>query len=132
MAIHKIIVHKANGDCIISINELCVVLSILLAIEAEALVTLRHSLPILLLVLNVLIFLLTSARDVPLGGAHSAGKKRLPCLLSRACEEGLPILLLVLVMKPLFSRRYVTFLTAAKPFLFVGAINASNTGMTEA
>ena len=42
--------------------------------EAEALVTLWLSLPILLLVLNVLIFLLNSARVVPLGGAHSGSK----------------------------------------------------------
>ena len=69
--------------------------SILLAMEVEALVTLLHSLSILLLVLNVLVFLLTSARGIPLGGLHSGSKK---CLkLSRACEEGLPILLLVLV-----------------------------------
>ena len=62
--------------------------------EAEALVTPRRSLPILLLVLNVLVLLLTSARDIPLGGVQSGSKK---CLkLSRACEEGLPILLLVL------------------------------------
>ena len=77
MAIHKIIVHKANGDCIISINELCVVLSILLSMEVEAVVPLLSSLPTLLPGLNVLIFLLTSARDVPLSGAHSGIKKRL-------------------------------------------------------
>ena len=77
LAIHKVIVHKANEDCIISIDELGVVCSILLAMEVEARVTLRRSLPILLLVLNVLIVLLTSARDVPLGGAHSGSKKRL-------------------------------------------------------
>ena len=94
MAVHKIIVHKTNEDCIISIDELGNVLSILLAMESEALVTLLRSLPILLLVLNVLVLLLTSARDIPLGGVQSGGKK---CLkLSRACEEGLPILLLVL------------------------------------
>ena len=55
LATHKVtgIVHKADEDCIISesIDELDVVLSILLAMEAEALVTLRRSLPILLLVL---------------------------------------------------------------------------------
>ena len=45
LAIHKAIVHKVNEDCIISItrSELVVVLSILLAMEAEALVTLRRS-----------------------------------------------------------------------------------------
>jgi hypothetical protein len=64
--------------------------------EVEELVNLRHSLPILLLVLDVLVLLLTSALDIPLGGEHSlrGSKKRLK--LSRACEEGLPILLLVL------------------------------------
>ena len=53
LAIHKVadVVHKASEDCIISIDELGVVLSILLAMEGEALVTLRRSLPILLLVL---------------------------------------------------------------------------------
>ena len=52
LAIHKgIVVHKASEDCIISIDELGGVLSILLAMEAEALVTLLHSLPILLLAL---------------------------------------------------------------------------------
>ena len=51
LAMHKVIVHKVKEDCIISIDELCVVLSILLAMEAEALITLRRSLPILLLVL---------------------------------------------------------------------------------
>ena len=54
LAIHKVIVHKASEDCIISIDEadeLGVVLSILLAMEAEALVTRRRSLSILLLVL---------------------------------------------------------------------------------
>ena len=73
------IVHKANEDWIVSIDELGVVLSILLAMEVEALVTLRRSLPILLLVLgrDWMIFLLTSAPDVPLGGAHSGSKKRL-------------------------------------------------------
>ena len=71
-----------------------VVLRILLALEEEVLVTLWHSLPILLLVLNVLALLLTSARDILLGGVHSGSKK---CLkLRRACEEGLLILLLVL------------------------------------
>ena len=85
LAVHKVIVHKANEDSIISINELGNVLSILLAMEAEALVTLRRSLPILLLVLDVLVLLLS---------VHSGSKK---CLkLSRACEVGLPILLLVL------------------------------------
>ncbi len=63
--------------------------------EVEELVTLQHSLPILLLVLNVLVLLLTSALDIPLGDAHSISKKHLK--FSRACEEGLPILLLVLV-----------------------------------
>ncbi len=58
LAIYKVIVHKANEDCIISINELGVVLSILLAIEVEELVTLWRSLPILLLVLYVLVLLL--------------------------------------------------------------------------
>jgi hypothetical protein len=94
LAIHKVIVHKANGDCIISIDELGVVLSILLVMEVEELVTLLRSLPILLLVLNVLVFLLTSALDILLGGVHSRSRKRLK--FSRACEEGLPILLLVL------------------------------------
>ena len=95
MAVHKVIVDKANEDCIISIDELGVALSILLEMEGEALVTLRRSLPILLLVLNVLVLLLTSARDIPLGGVQSGGKK---CLkLSRACEEGLRNSLLVLV-----------------------------------
>jgi hypothetical protein len=94
LAIHKVIVHKANGDCIISIDELGVVLSILLVMEVEELVTLRGSLPILLLVLNVLVPLLTSALDIPLGGVYSRSRKRLK--FSRACEEGLPILLLVL------------------------------------
>ena len=55
LAIHKVIVHKASEDCIISIDELGVVLSIVLTMEVEVLVTLRHSLPILLLVLNVLV-----------------------------------------------------------------------------
>ena len=64
LAIHKVIVHKANGDCIISIDELGVVLSILLVMEVEELVTLLRSLPILLLVLNVLVLLLTSALDI--------------------------------------------------------------------
>ena len=92
-AIRKVIVHKANEDCIISIDELGVVLSILLVMEVEELVTLRRSLPILLLVL-LLTSAADSALDIPLGGVHSGGKK---CLkLSRACEEGLPILLLVL------------------------------------
>jgi hypothetical protein len=59
LAIHKVIVHKANKDCIISIDELAVVLSILLAIEVKELVTLWHSLPIMLLVLYVLVLLLT-------------------------------------------------------------------------
>ena len=72
LAIHKVIVHKASEDCIISIDELGGVLNI------KALVTLLRSLPILLLLLNVLIFLLTSGWDVPLGGAHSGSKKRLP------------------------------------------------------
>ncbi len=51
LAIHNIIVHKENDseDCIISINELGGVLSILPAMEAEALVTLRGIMPILLL-----------------------------------------------------------------------------------
>ena len=75
LAIHKVIVHKANGDCIISINELGVVLSILLVMEELA--THLRSLPILLLVLNVLVLLLTSALDIPLGGVHSRSKKRL-------------------------------------------------------
>jgi hypothetical protein len=86
LAIHNIIVHKENENCIISINELGVVLSILLAMEAEALVTLRGIMPILLLVLNVLILLLASARDIHLVGAHSGSKKRLK--LRRACKEG--------------------------------------------
>jgi hypothetical protein len=96
LAILKVIDHKAIEDCIISIDELGVVLSILLAMEVEELVTLLRSLPILLLVLDdsELVLLLTSALDIPLGGAHSGSKKRLR--LSRACEEGLPILLLVL------------------------------------
>ncbi len=97
LAIHKVVVHKANEDCIISINELGVVLSILLAMELEALVTLWRSLPILLLVLDLLVLLLTPAHDIPLGGAHSRSKKRLN--LSRASDEGLPILLLVLVQE---------------------------------
>ena len=59
LAIHKVIVHKANEDCIISIDELGVVLSILLAMEVEPLVTLLRSLPILLLELNVPALLLT-------------------------------------------------------------------------
>ncbi len=94
---HKVIVHKANEDCIISIDELVVVLSILLEMEAAALVTLLRRLPILLLVLNlnVLVLLLTSALDIPLGGANSRSKKRLK--LRRACAKGSPILLLVLV-----------------------------------
>ncbi len=92
LAILKVIVHKANEDCIISINELGVVLSILLVMEVEELVTLRRSLPILL-VLNVLVLLFTSALDIPLGGVHSRSRKRLK--FSRVCEEGLPILLLV-------------------------------------
>jgi hypothetical protein len=86
LAIHKVIVHKANEDCIISIDELGVVLSILLAMGAEALVTPRRILPTLLLVLNVLVLLLTSSRGVPLGCSHSGKKKRLK--LSRACKEG--------------------------------------------
>ncbi len=94
MSIHKVIVHKANEDFIISIDKLGVVLSILLAMEVEELVTLWCSLPIMLLILNVLVLLLTSALDIPLGGAYSRSKKRLK--LSRACEEGLPFLLLVL------------------------------------
>ena len=74
LAIHKVmIVRKANEDCSISIEDLGVILSILLVMEAEALVTLLCSLQILLLVLNAL---LTSARDVPLGGVHSGSKKR--------------------------------------------------------
>ena len=96
LAIRKVIVHKANEDCIISIDELGVVLSILLVMEVEELVTLLRSLPILLLVLNVLVLLLTSALDIPLGGVHSRSRKRLK--FSRACEEGLPILLLVLAL----------------------------------
>ncbi len=75
LAIHKVIVHKANEDYIISINELGVVLNILLAMEVEELVTLRHSL-----------LLLTSALDILLGGEHSRSKKRLK--LGRACKEG--------------------------------------------
>ncbi len=94
LAIHKVVVHKANGGCIISIDELGVVLSILLVMEVEELVTLLLSLPILLLVLNVLVLLLTPALDIPLGGVHSRSRKRLK--FSMACEEGLPILLLVL------------------------------------
>jgi hypothetical protein len=66
------------------INELGVVL-ILLAMEAEGLVTLRQMLPILLLVLNVQILLHASVQDVPLGGAHSGSMKRLK--LKRAFEE---------------------------------------------
>ncbi len=81
LTIHKIIVHKTNEDCFVSIDELGLVLSILLAI-----VILQRILPILLLVLNVLVLLIASARNVPLGGAHSGSKKRLK--LSRACEEG--------------------------------------------
>ncbi len=88
LAIHKVIIHKANEDCIISIDE-GGVLSILLAMEVEELVTLQRSLPILLLVLNVLVLLLRSALDIPLGGGHSRSKKRLK--LGRACEECLPI-----------------------------------------
>ena len=41
--IHKAIVHKASEDCIISITEPGIFLSILLAMEVEALVTLRYS-----------------------------------------------------------------------------------------
>jgi hypothetical protein len=94
-AIRKVIVHKANEDCIISIINLGVVLSILLAMEVEELVTLLHSLPILLLVLDMLVLLLTPAHDIPLGGVHSKSKKRLK--MSRACKEVLlPILLLIL------------------------------------
>ncbi len=37
LAIHKVIVHKVNEDCKISIDEMGVVLSILLAMEAGAL-----------------------------------------------------------------------------------------------
>ncbi len=59
LANDKVIVHKANEDYIISIDELGVGFSILLAMEVEALVTLKRSLPILLLVLNVLIPLFT-------------------------------------------------------------------------
>ncbi len=68
LAIHKDMVHKANEDCIISIDELGVVLSILLALEVEERVKLLHSWQILLLVFDVLVLLLTSAHDIPLGG----------------------------------------------------------------
>jgi hypothetical protein len=51
-AIHKVIVHKVDEDYIIFIDELGAVLSILLAMEVEELITLWRSLPILLLVLN--------------------------------------------------------------------------------
>ena len=77
LAIHKVIVHKANGDCIISIDELGVVLSIVLVMGVEEAVTLLRSLPILLLVLDVLVLLLAPALDIPLGGVHSRSKKRL-------------------------------------------------------
>ncbi len=58
LAIHKVTVHKANGDYSICIDNLGVVLSILLAMKVEELVTLMCSLPILLLVLDVLVLLL--------------------------------------------------------------------------
>jgi hypothetical protein len=45
--------------------------------EVEELVTLLRSLPILLLVLDVLVLLLAPALDIPLGGVHSRSKKRL-------------------------------------------------------
>jgi hypothetical protein len=92
LAIHKVIVHKAYEDCIISMDQLGVVLSILLAMEVKELslsgrvTRVRRSLPILLLVLDVLVLLPTSTHDIPLGGVHSGSKKRLK-LGRAACEE---------------------------------------------
>ncbi len=71
LAIHKVIIHKANKDYIISSDELVEVLSILLTMEEEAFVTLWCNLPILLRLRR--------------SGAHSGSKKRLK--FGTACKE---------------------------------------------
>jgi hypothetical protein len=93
LAIRKIIVCKANEDCMISIDELSVVLNILLVMEVEELVTLRRSLPILLLVLNVLTLLLTSAaplRWISLWAVHTVEARSASSSVGfakRACQS---------------------------------------------